>query len=213
MPTQQGYYPPQPPPKKRSKAPIVIAAVVGSVLLLGALGTGGFFFLNVREDQGEPPRTVAQPEFCQNVSSGTLAKVRTTNPKQTGSYEQKFDNSTVTSCSWGQTEGRDGSGMRSLTVYTEQTDGLGEKAFDLRVEKAESNVVAKTRKDGDQVAVVTVSRSGGYLELTYIVRKGEDVVGVEYLGWDPGLFSRTHPDAAKHEAAAKAVAEEVLGKL
>lgn len=216
MPPQQGYYPPPQPPKQRSKAPVVIAVVVGSILLLGALGTGGFFFFNVRKDQGSPPRTVTQPEFCRNVSAETLKKVRTTNPAQRGNYEQKFDNSTLTSCAWEQTAGRDGSGMRMLTVYTEQTDGLGEKAFDLRVQKAESNAKTKTKKVdgvGDKASVVVVSRSGGHQELNYIVRKGDDVVSVEYIGWDPGLFTRGAPDTDEQEATAKAVIEEVLGKL
>lgn len=214
-PQQQGYPPPGHPQQPRKKGPIVAVVIIAVIVLLGGLGTGGFFFFNVRKDQGEPLRADPQPEFCKNVSADTLAKVRTTNPRQSGSFEQKAS-STLTSCSWDQTEGRDGSGMRILTVLTEQTEDYGEKAFELRVQSAGTSTAAAKKEIsgvGDQAVVVVNSRSGGYQELTWVVRKGDDVVGVEYTGWDPGLFSRSHPDVAEQEAAAKAVIDEVLGKL
>ncbi|MFI6097489.1 hypothetical protein ACIA8G_18150 [Lentzea sp. NPDC051213] len=219
-PPQGPGYPPQgpghPPQRKKSKAPIVIAAVIGSILLLGGLGTGGFFFFNVRKDHGDPLRTVAQPELCKNVSPETLAKARTTNPAQIGTYEQKFDGSTLTACSWDKTKGRDGSGVRMLTVYTEQTDTSGEKAFELRLQQASTSTQATLKKVdgvGDQASVVVIPRGSGTTELVYLVRRGEDVVSVEYFGWDPGLFSPSKPDTAELEATAKAVLDDVLGKL
>ncbi|PWK83976.1 hypothetical protein C8D88_10956 [Lentzea atacamensis] len=225
-PPPQGGYPPQghhppppgypPPQQQKGKGPVIAVAIVAVVLLLGGLGTGGFFFFNIRRDQGEPLRTTSLPEACKNVSAETLGRVRTTNPRATGSFEQKNSDSTLTACSWDQTEGRDGSGMRTLTVKIQQTQDYGEKSFELGLQAVQSNTAASTKNVdgvGDQAAVVVIPRSGGYQDLHWVVRKGDDVIGVEYRGWDPGLFSRSNPDVAEQEAAAKTVVDDVLGEL
>ena len=56
-------------------------------------------------------------------------------------------------------------------------------------------------------------RLSAYLDVTYIVRKGETVVQVNHEGWDAGTFTREVPQEAEMTAMAKLVAEEVLGKL
>ena len=55
--------------------------------------------------------------------------------------------------------------------------------------------------------------AASYLDVTYIVRKGETVMQVDYEGWDAGIFTREVPQEAEMTAMAKLVAEEVLGKL
>jgi hypothetical protein len=48
----------------------------------------------------------------------------------------------------------------------------------------------------------------------HVVRKGEHVVAVRYVGADPSLFTReAKPDVPALQAMSRAVLDEVLGKL
>lgn len=216
-PQPQPGYPPQHPPKK-SKAPIIIVMIVVGLLVLGGGGTALIIYLNANKDGGSPKRTDALPALCGNISETALAKARTTNPNKLGSSERDLSTGKHTSCSWQQTEGVDGSGLRNATVYvTREPEDAGEE-YQLQVQQAMSNNQGTPQQKpldgiGDEATAVLMDTTSAFMDLTIIVRKGDNVVEVSYIGWDAGIFSPKRPDVAEFEAAAKTLAEEMVAKL
>lgn len=211
-----GYgYPPQQPAKK-SKAPLIIALVLGLLALGGGVITALITYLNVNADGGEPKRADQLPSLCGNISEATLAKARTTNPNALGSSEMKLgDDGKRTICSWHQTKGVDGSGYRSSDVYV--TSGSEQDDLDEIVAQLMKTRGVPQQKSldglGDQAAAVLVEGNSALTDIWIVVRKGDITVQVDYAGWDAGLFSNKKPDVAEFEAAAKGLAEEMVGKL
>lgn len=208
---QQPGYPPQ-QPQKKGKGPVIAVVIVAVVLLLGGLGTGGFFFINARKDHGYPLRNDALPEKCGSVSAETLAKARTTNPNGQQSSQPEDG---VTNCHWQQTEGRDSPGYRSLRLKIWE----GEDKFQAAVGMVSaSGTAVKTVDDvsgiGDEAKAVTTDwPTEATSEYALVARKGDRTVIVEYVGADPGLFSLTEPDLNEFAEISKSVMNDVLGKL
>ncbi|MGW6449881.1 hypothetical protein [Lentzea sp. NPDC055074] len=67
--------------------------------------------------------------------------------------------------------------------------------------------------NASEAVVVLVETKSAFTEMPLIVRKGEMVVEGDHSGWDAGLFATTKPDLAELEAAAKGVAEKMIGEL
>lgn len=218
QPPQQGWQ--QPPPSwqphphrpKKSKAAIIAVVIIVVLLLLAGLGTGGFFFLHARRDQGYPQRGDALPELCGSVSAQMLAKARTTNPD--GPRSSQPDGNT-TNCHWQQTEGRDNPGNRSLYVKIWQGEGKFSSALEMvSVSRTATTTVSDVNGIGDEAkSVTTVWPHDVVDEYALVARKGDHTVIVEYSGSDPGLFSATKPDLNEFGEIAKAIMNDVLGKL
>jgi hypothetical protein len=206
-------YPPQPP--KKSKAPLIIALVTG-LLVLGGLTTGLALYLDVHKDGGEPKRADQLPALCGNISEAALAKARTTNPNRLGSSELDMgDDGKRTICSWNQTKGVDGSGHRGVDVYV-TTGWEGADVDEIVADHMKTRgVPARKPLDGlgDQAAAVLVEGKTAITDIWIIVRKGDTVVQVDYVGWDAGVFTNTKPEVAEFEAAAKGLAADMVAKL
>ncbi|MGW6931216.1 hypothetical protein ACWGE0_14225 [Lentzea sp. NPDC054927] len=213
QPPPPGWGPPRQPPKK-SKAPLVVGIIVGLLALGGGI-TALTFYLNVNADGGSSKRSDKLPGACGNISEAALAKARTTNPNGLGSRETKLAKGTRTICSWNQTKGVDGTGLRSTDVYVsseqENTD------FDRLVAQHMDTRGVPQRKPldglGDQATAVLVEGESAFTDIWIIVRKGDTVVEVEYSGWDAGVFTNKKPDVAEFEAAAVGLATEMVAKL
>ncbi|WP_394615420.1 hypothetical protein JNUCC0626_37530 [Lentzea sp. JNUCC 0626] len=212
---QQGYpqghqgYPPQPP--KKGKGPLIAIAIVAAVLLLGGIGTGGFFFFNARKDQGLPQRSDAIPEKCASVSPETLAKARTTNPDGQRSSQPQAN---TTNCHWDQTEGKDSPGYRMLRVQIWDGAGKFEDMVRMVTSTGPAKEVSGINGFGDEAKGFVTERPGeSVVEYALAARKGDHCVLIEYSGSDPGLFSLTKPDTAQLGDVAKSVMNDVLGKL
>ncbi|MFS8101473.1 hypothetical protein LFM09_30550 [Lentzea alba] len=211
-PQQQGHpgYPQQ-PPQKKGKGPIVAVVIIGVILLLGGLGTGGFFFFNARKDHGVPLRTGAMPELCTSVSPETLAKARTTNPDVQGSSNPQSD---TTNCRWDQTVGRDNPGYRLLWIQIWEGEGKFDDMVGMVTAYSNAKEVGGISSIGDEAkGFVTVRPSEASAEYSLVARKGDHCVLVEYMGADPGLFSLTNPDMDELAEISKTVMNDVLGKL
>lgn len=202
-----------PPPRKKSKAPIIITLVIFGVLLLGGGGTAAFFYFEAHEAKGSAPTGDKLPEPCGKVSEATLAKARTTNPNGKMAHHLELNGRATTTCDWRQTKGKDGEGLRSLTVHIEQSEDPGE-AFGRLVEQAKLNnqgeIQVKELDLGDQSTAVLMTTKSAFTTVDVVVRKDDTVYEVDYAGWDVGLFSPKQPDLAQLEATAKSVAEELL---
>ncbi|GGU66178.1 hypothetical protein [Lentzea flava] len=215
---QPGYgYPPQ-PPRKKSKAPIIIVSILVGLLVLGGGGIALFFYLHANRDGGGPKRNDALPALCGNVSEAALAKARTTNPNGLGSSERDSPTGKNTRCSWNQTRGVDGSGLRETSVYVMNVPKDAGREYQQKVQQAMSNTQGTMRQKpldglGDEATAVLLDSTSAYMDLTIYVRKGDNVVEVNYIGWDVGIFTNKKPDAAEFEAAALSVAQEMVAKL
>ncbi|GLZ30396.1 hypothetical protein Lesp02_25850 [Lentzea sp. NBRC 105346] len=214
-PPPPGYgYPPMPP--KKSKAPVVIV-VIAVLLLLGGGGTAAFFYFNAHKDGGRAHTGDKLPERCTTVSEATLAAVRTTNPNAKMSNEMNSNGRKFTSCSWTQTKGRDGEGLRSLSLRIEQGDET-RQTYEMWERQAKSNGQGTIQTKelsgaGDQGAVILVLTDSAFTEVDMVVRKGDTVVGLDYIGWDVGIFSPTKPDLAEFEQNARKALDEVVAKI
>lgn len=205
----QGY--PQQQPQKKGKGPVIAVVIVAVVLLLGGLGTGGFFFINARKDHGYPQRNDALPELCGSVSAETLAKARTTNPDGSRSSQPQ---SNITNCRWDQTAGRDNPGYRVLRVQIWEGAGKFEDMVGMVTSNSRAKGVGDISGIGDEAKGFETERPGeAPAEYSLAARKGDHCVLVEYTGADPGLFSLTKPDLAEFAEISKAVMNDVLGKL
>ncbi|MCP2250905.1 hypothetical protein [Lentzea aerocolonigenes] len=206
-------YPPQPP--KKNKAPLVIGIIAG-VLVLGVAATAGFLYLDSNADGGSPRRGGTMPETCANVSEAVLTNARTTNSNPALSRELKYQDHTSTTCSWDQTKGRDGSGLRTLDVHVFEGDDAGTE-YEQRLSRSKQNnqgTISERKLDGlgDEATAVLVDTRSAYLHLDIIARKGDKVFELGYAGWDAGLFANKRPDVAEFEAAARGVAEALLAQ-
>ena len=185
--------------------------VVAAVLLLGGLGTGGFFFLNARRDHGYPQRTDALPQRCGSVSAQTLTKARTTNPDGRQSSQPEDG---VTNCHWEQTAGRDNPGFRSLRVKIWDGDDRFEAMGEMVLSDSTTRELGAVSGLGDEAKAYERGRaSESSAEYALAVRKGDHAVLVEYSGADPGLFRLGKPDMNELRETATAVMNDVLGKL
>ncbi|WP_143027655.1 hypothetical protein [Lentzea albidocapillata] len=212
---QPGWGPPQPP--KKSKAPLVVGLVAGVLVLAGVI-TGLVLYLDVNKDSGTSKRADKLPSMCGNISEAALAKARTTNPNGLGSRETKLSEGTRTSCSWNQTKGVDGSGVRSSNVYVSSGQEQAETDFDRVVAQNMANNQGTPQQKpleglGDEATAVLVETKSAFTEISIIVRKGDAVVEVDLSGWDAGIFTNAKPDVAELEAAARGMAEEMVAKL
>ena len=188
------------------------------MLVLGGLVTALVIHLNVNSDGGSEKRADKLPALCGNVSEAALAKAHTTNPNGLMSRETKLSKGARTTCSWNQTKGVDGTGHRTTDVSVADEREEAESAFDRSVSMNMANKQGTPMQKpieglGDEAVVVLVETKSAFTELSVIVRKGEMIVEVDHSGWDAGLFANTKPDPAELEAAAKGVAEEMVGKL
>ncbi|MFJ8964974.1 hypothetical protein ACIRG5_36870 [Lentzea sp. NPDC102401] len=213
---QPGWGPPQPPPGK-SKAPLVVGILVGVLVLAGAI-TALVIHLNVNEDGGSPKRADKLPALCGNVSEAALAKAHTTNPNGLMSRETKLSKGVRTTCSWNQTKGTDGAGHRttdvSVTNEREEAESAFSRSISMYMGTTQGRPLQKPIKGlGDEAVVILMETKSAFTEMSVIVRKGELIVKVDHSGWDAGLFANTKPDPAELEAAAKAVAEEMVAKI
>ncbi|SMC67331.1 hypothetical protein [Lentzea albidocapillata] len=212
---QPGWGPPQPP--KKSKAPLVVGIIVGALVLAGVI-TGLVLYLDANEDSGTSKRADKLPSLCGNISEAALAKARTTNPNGLGSREAKLSDGTRTSCSWNQTKGVDGSGLRNSNVYVSSGQEQAETDFDRVVAQNMANNQGTPQQKpleglGDEATAVLVETKSAFTEISIIVRKGDTVVEVDLSGWDAGIFTNAKPDVAELEAAARGMAEEMVSKL
>lgn len=213
---QQPGYPHQPP--KKSKVPVIVVSAIVGMLVLGGLTTGLLIYLDVNEDSGVRKRADKLPAACGNISESALAKARTTNPNGRGSSESKTSSSTRTVCSWSQTKGVDGSGDRDTHVTVTAASKAPEEIYENAVRAAMANNQGTPQQKpleglGDEATVVLMEGTSAFTDISIIVRKGDNVVKVDYTGWDAGIFSNKRPDLAEFEAAAKGMAEEMVAKL
>lgn len=212
---QPGWGPPRPP--RRSKAPLVAGILVGVLVLAGVI-TALVIHLNVNEDGGSSKRADKLPAMCGNVSEAALAKAHTTNPNGLMSRETKLSKGVRTTCSWNQTKGVDGKGHRttdvSVTNEREEAESAFARSVSMNMANTQGTPLQKPIEGlGDEAVVVLVETKSAFTEMSVIVRKGEMIVEIDHSGWDAGLFANTKPDPAELEAAAKGVAEEMVGKL
>ncbi|MGZ3142241.1 hypothetical protein ACVDFE_09655 [Lentzea chajnantorensis] len=215
-PQQPGWGPPQPPGK--SKAPVIIALSIVALLVLGGGITAAVLYLGAHEDGGSPKRADQLPAACSNVSEAALKKARTTNPNGLGSSETDLGRGKRTICSWNQTEGVDGEGLRNTDVYVTQDAKEEDRAYQEAVQMAMANTQGTPRQKpidglGDEATAVLMDGTSAFTDISIIARKGDHVVEVDHTGWDVGLFSPKRGDTAEFEAAAKGIAEEMLAKL
>jgi hypothetical protein len=213
---QQPGYPHQPP--KKSKVPVIVVSAIVGMLVLGVLTTGLLIHLDVNEDSGIRKRADKLPAACGNISESALAKARTTNPNGRSSSESKTSSSTRTICSWTQTKGVDGSGDRDTHVTVTEGSKAPEEIYQNAVRATMSNNQGTPHQKpleglGDEATVVLMEGTSAFTDISIIVRKGDNVVKVDYTGWDAGIFSNKRPDLAEFEAAAKGMAEEMVAKL
>ncbi|MFD9699086.1 hypothetical protein [Lentzea sp. NPDC059081] len=204
-------------PPLKSRLPLLIAVAVG-VLVLGGVIALGARYLGVNADSGEDKRSDKLPALCGNVSEATLAKARTTNPNGLASRETKLSKGTRTTCSWNQTKGVDGSGLRTTDVSVTDEGKDAESAFSRSISMHMANLQGTPMRKpvdglGDEAVAILVETKSSFTEMTVLVRKGELIVEIDHSGWDAGLLTNTRPDPAELEAAAKGVAEEMVGKL
>ncbi|SDJ73706.1 hypothetical protein SAMN04488074_10382 [Lentzea albidocapillata subsp. violacea] len=188
------------------------------MLVLAGVITGLVLYLDVNKDSGTSKRADKLPSMCGNISEAALAKARTTNPNGLGSRETKLSEGTRTSCSWNQTKGVDGSGVRSSNVYVSSGQEQAETDFDRVVAQNMANNQGTPQQKpleglGDEATAVLVETKSAFTEISIIVRKGDAVVEVDLSGWDAGIFTNAKPDVAELEAAARGMAEEMVAKL
>lgn len=225
MPPQQGWQQPPPgygyppgPPRKKSKAPLIISLAVVGLLVLGAAITAVVMYLSANSDRGVAKRGGELPALCGNISAATLAKARNTNPNNASSSELDLPYGKRTICTWDQTLGVDGGGMRNTSVYVtrEAKDAKGD--YQRVVQQAMANEQGEPRQKpldglGDEATAILVETKSSFSTITIAARKGDTVVELHYWGWDAGLFTSKRPDPATLEATAKEMAEEMLAKL
>jgi hypothetical protein len=212
---QPGWGPRQPP--KKSKAPLIVGIVAGLLLVGGGI-TALTIYLNVNADGGSSKRSDPMPMMCRNISETALAKARTTNPNGLGSRETTLSNGKRITCSWNQTKGSDGSGLRSTNVVISSEQEQAEVDFDRIVAQNMANNQGTPRQKpleglGDEATAVLVETNSAFTEISIIVRKEDTVVEVDLSGWDAGVFTNAKPDVAELEAAAKGMAAEMVMKL
>ncbi|MDX8052059.1 hypothetical protein SK571_21945 [Lentzea sp. BCCO 10_0798] len=182
------------------------------VLAAGGVTTGGLYRMAHR-DGGVAQRNDTLPELCEIVSPTTLAKARTTNGDARYSVSTKIE----TSCVWDQTLGRDGAGMRTLVVNIGKPHNP-ELLFDSYLQtqtQGQASEVTTLDGVGDAAkSVLTAKRSDPRAVSGHVVRKGEHVIAVRYVGADPSLFTKeAKPDMTELQSMSRAVLDEVLGKL
>lgn len=205
---------------KKSKAPLVVVLTAG-LLLLGGAGTAALFYFDAHEDRGTRYTGDKLPELCGKVPETRLAEARTTNPNGKMSSEREVSNkTTVTNCDWRQTLGRDGDGLRSLTIVVEKASDSDKASSNY--DRISSQVKANTQGElqvkelsglGEEATVVLMVTKSAFTQINIVVRQGDHVVNVDYTGWDVGLFSRERPDIPAFEEMAKAVTADLIAKL
>ena len=207
----------------------MIVAWVLAVLLLGGLGVTGALYLSAHRDGGTAPTGATLPARCDLVSQQTRQRLRTTNPNDALSTENHTSSELSTSCAWKQTKGVDGDGERGLLVvidsFTAAPDHDQSPEDQAAQDFASYRKSAQASTPGDQVQFAPVAGLGdeayqsvtltnsSFTKVSVAVRKGAQVVEVNYDGWDVGMFSTTQPPVDELTAAARSVLTEVLGRL
>ncbi|MFD4676850.1 hypothetical protein ACFWNN_44535 [Lentzea sp. NPDC058450] len=196
----------------------MVIGILAGVLALAVAITGGVIYLNVNKDSGDEKRADKLPALCGNVSEAALAKARTTNPNGLMSRETKLSKGIRTTCSWNQTKGVDGSGHRATDVSVvnerEEAESAFSRSISMHMGNTQGRALQKPIKGlGDEAVVILIETTSAFTEMTVLVRKGELIVEVDLVGWDAGLFTNTKPDLDELEAAAKGIAEDMVGKL
>ena len=191
-----GYGYPQGPPKK-SKAPLVIGILAGLAVLGGAITVLVLYF-GANKDGGTTKRAGDVAAACANISEDTLKKARTTNPNALGSRESDLDRGKRTICTWSQTKGEDGAGLRNTNVHVTEASKEPGEIYQDGVKAAMANNQGKPQQKpleglGDEATAVLVETSSAFTEVTIIARKGDSVVEVSYLGLDAGFLSPKRP--------------------
>ncbi|ANZ37696.1 hypothetical protein BBK82_18180 [Lentzea guizhouensis] len=224
-PQQQGWqgHPPQPgwgppPPPEKSKAPVIITLSVVALLVLGGGITAAVLYFGAHEDGGSSKRSDQLPAACSNVSEAALKKARTTNPNKRSSSETDLGRGKRTICSWNQTKGVDGEGLRNTDVYVTQDAEEEDNAYQQAVQMAMANTQGTPQQKpleglGDEATAVLMDGTSAFTDISIIVRKGDHVVEVDHTGWDVGVFSPKRADTAEFEAAARGIAEAMVSKL
>lgn len=199
------------PVRTRDRARLLPIMVI-AVLVVGGVAAGNGYRMAHR-DGGVAQRGDTLPELCGIVSPETLAKARTTN----GDARYSTSNQAGTSCVWDQTLGSDGPGMRTLVVNISKPYNA-ELAFDSYLQtqtQGQASEVTTLDGVGDAAkSVLTVKLSDPRAVSGHVVRTGEHVISVRYVGADPGLFTEeAKPDVTALQSMSRAVLDEVLGKL
>lgn len=201
------------PEAARGKGKALTLLIVGAVVLAFGAETAGFLYQKAHRDSGVAQRNDTLPEMCEIVSPETLAKARTTNGDARYSTSTKFE----TSCVWDQTLGRDGTGMRTLVVNIGKPynpELMFANYVDVQTQGQASEVTTLAGVGDEAKSVLTVKQSDPRVVSGHVVRKGAHVVGVRYVGADPGPFTReAAPDVPELQAMSRVVLDEVLGKL
>ncbi|WP_285643211.1 hypothetical protein [Lentzea sp. NBRC 102530] len=201
-----------PEPAIRTGRTLLFLILGGAVVLTAAVLIAAQY-RTAHRDGGVAQRNDTLPDLCEIVSPETLVKARTTN----GDARYSTAAGGGTSCVWDQTAGRDGPGMRTLVVNIDEPY-TPELAFESRVEQqtqGQASQVSDLAGVGDEAkSVLTVKFSDPRAVSGHVVRKGERVIVVRYVGADPGLFTaETTPDVTQLQAMSRAVLDEILGKL
>ena len=175
-------------------------------------------YLGANKDGGTTKRAGTLPAACANISEDTLKKARTTNPNALGSRESDLGRGKRTICTWSQTKGEDGTGLRNTNVHVTEASKEPGEIYQDGVKAAMANNQGKPQQKpleglGDEATAVLVETSSAFTEVTIIARKGDSVVEVSYSGWDAGFLSPKRPDIPEFEAAATALAQDMVAKL
>lgn len=179
--------------------------LVAGMLVAGAVG---WLYVKTHRDYGTPLNTEALPAKCDTIGQDTLQRMRVTNPIARSSSHVESPDASATSCNWGQTEGRDGDGRRSLNVWirTYREERLAEQEF-VAFERSGNDV----EKAGE--GAITVGKGGSsFTTVSYAVRSGGRYVRIDYSGWDAGILSAEQPDVEEWKKSVSQAAAEVLAK-
>lgn len=182
------------------------------LIVAGMLAAGvsavGWLYVQTHRDHGTPPGAEALPAKCDAIGQDTLQRMRVTNPIASSSSHVESPDASATSCNWGQTEGRDGDGRRSLNVWirTYREERLAEQEL-VAFEQSGSSV----EKTGE--GAITVGKGGSsFTTVSYAVRSGGRYVRIDYSGWDAGLLSAKQPDVEEWKKLVSQAAAQVFAK-
>ncbi|KAA2264629.1 hypothetical protein F0L68_05895 [Solihabitans fulvus] len=219
---QQGQpQPGQPPqygqPKRRSRTGLIVTLAIVVVVLLGA---GGYFFYlysAYSKAQGSAASGQQPPPECK-ISEQTQAQAHTTN-FFLKAKSKPDDLVPSTTCSWEQTEGKDGTDRRVLAILVTDYRGFKEDA-EKQAGKAYSGfadhpvsgeTVKKVPGLGDE-ASYSLPPVPGSQEVDLVIRKGSIVYKFEYIGENRGFFGNTPFPVDEGERITKLAAQDVLGQ-
>ncbi|SEP91176.1 hypothetical protein SAMN05216188_101884 [Lentzea xinjiangensis] len=194
------------------RGPLVVALVITGLLAIDAGVIAYVRDPGVVESHGTPKRDDALPSLCRNISEAALARARTTNPNGQASSEQESGTGKYTVCSWNQTEGVDGTGLRKTRVAVSSDLRHARIAYEQAVQQARRGTTTQRTIDdlGDQASLVRREENG---TVSIIVWKGDSVTEVVHSGRDADRSGSVEPDPEELEAAALPLAREMVAGL